>query len=150
MNVVVLMGCLTRNPDIRYTEGLEQTMIARYTLAVDRKYSKNGQQSADFISCVAFGKSAEFAEKYFHQGTKIVVRGRIQTGSYTNRQGQKMYTSDVVIEEQDFAGGKKNDSSQEEQMRNDDDYNAGYQSMPADDEGFMRIPEGFESGLPFV
>ena len=100
MNKVILMGRLTREPDIRYSQGERATAVARYTLAVDRRFSRGGdnggEQTADFISCVAFGRSAEFAEKYLHQGTKIVVTGRIQTGSYTNRDGQKVYTTDVV------------------------------------------------------
>ena len=93
MNKVILMGRLTRDPEVRYTQGAQPLAIARYTLAVDRRGSKQGEQSADFISCTAFGKSGEFAEKYLHQGMKIVVVGRIQTGSYTNREGQKVYTT---------------------------------------------------------
>ena len=108
MNKVILMGRLTRDPDVRYSQGDNSMAIARYTLAVDRRMSRqnnNGgeqQQTADFISCVAFGRSAEFAEKYLHQGTKLVVTGRIQTGSYTNRDGQKVYTTDVVVEDQEI------------------------------------------------
>lgn len=110
MNNVNLMGRLTRDPEIRVSQnGENQTTIARYTLAVDRRFARSNsdQQTADFISCVAFGKSAEFAEKYLKQGTKIAVRGRIQTGSYTNKDGQKVYTTDVVVEEQEFAESKK-------------------------------------------
>ena len=102
MNKVILMGRLTRDPEIRYSAGDNAMAIARYTLAVDRRFRRDGndQQSADFIGCVAFGRSAEFAEKYLRLGTKIVVTGRIQTGSYTNRDGQKVYTTDVVVEDQ--------------------------------------------------
>ena len=100
MNKVILIGRLTRDPEVRYSEGNERMCIARYTLAVDRRIKQEGQQNADFIGCVAFGKNAEFAEKYLRQGTKIAVTGRIQTGSYTNREGRKIYTTDVVIEEQ--------------------------------------------------
>lgn len=107
MNKVILMGRLTRDPEVRYSQGAQPLAIARYTLAVDRRGSKQGEQSADFINCIAFGKSGEFAEKYLHQGTKIVVTGRIQTGSYTNRDGQKVYTTDVVVEEQEFAESKR-------------------------------------------
>ena len=106
MNKVILMGRLTRDPEVRYSQsnsGDGQMAIARYTLAVDRRFNRNGDQNADFIGCVAFGKSAEFAEKYLKQGTKIAVTGRIQTGSYTNKDGNKVYTTDVVIEEQEFA-----------------------------------------------
>lgn len=104
MNCVILMGRLTRDPEIRYSQ--TGTAVARYTLAVNRRYSREGEPGADFLNCIAFGKSAEFAEKYFHKGLKIVIRGRIQTGSYTNRDGATVYTTDVVIEEQNFAESK--------------------------------------------
>ena len=103
MNKVILMGRLTRNPDVRYSQGEKATCVARYTLAVNRRFRREGDQDADFINCVAFGRQGEFAEKYLKQGTKIVISGRIQTGSYTNRDGVKVYTTDVVVEEQDFA-----------------------------------------------
>lgn len=107
MNKVILIGRLTRDPEVRYSAGENATAIARYTLAVDRKYKQERQQNADFIQCIAFGRSAEFAEKYFRKGMKIAITGRIQTGSYTNKEGQKVYTTDVVIEEQEFAESKK-------------------------------------------
>ena len=108
MNKVTLMGRLTRDPDVRYTEADPPMAIARYTLAVDRRFGKkDGEQSADFINCVAFGRSGEFAEKYLRQGTKIAVSGRIQTGSYTNKEGNKVYTTDVVVEDQEFSESKK-------------------------------------------
>lgn len=103
MNKVILMGRLTRDPEMRNSNGESNTAIARYTLAVDRRYKREGEAGADFISCVAFGRSAEFAEKYFHQGLKAVITGRIQTGSYTNRDGNKVYTTDVVVEDQELA-----------------------------------------------
>ena len=106
MNKVILMGRLTRNPDVRYSQGEKATCVARYTLAVNRRFRREGDQDADFINCVAFGRQGEFAEKYLKQGTKIVISGRIQTGSYTNRDGVKVYTTDVVVEEQDFAESK--------------------------------------------
>lgn len=138
MNKVILMGRLTRDPEVRYSQGAQPLAIARYTLAVDRRGSKQGEQSADFINCIAFGKSGEFAEKYLHQGTKIVVTGRIQTGSYTNRDGQKVYTTDVVAEEQEFAESKKNTQPAPEPAPA-----GGY-------EGFMNIPDNVEDeGLPF-
>lgn len=138
MNKVILMGRLTRDPEVRYSQGAQPLAIARYTLAVDRRGSKQGEQSADFINCVAFGKNGEFAEKYLHQGTKIVVTGRIQTGSYTNRDGQKVYTTDVVAEEQEFAESKRNTQPAPEPAPA-----GGY-------EGFMNIPDGVEDeGLPF-
>ena len=106
MNKVILMGRLTRDPEVRYSAGDNSMAVARYTLAVNRRYQRDGEQGADFISCVAFGKNAEFAEKYMKKGMKIAVAGRIQTGNYTNRDGQKVYTTDVVIEEQEFAESK--------------------------------------------
>lgn len=138
MNKVILMGRLTRDPEARYSQGAQPLAIARYTLAVDRRGSKQGEQSADFINCIAFGKSGEFAEKYLHQGTKIVITGRIQTGSYTNRDGQKVYTTDVVVEEQEFTESKKNTQPAPEPAPA-----GGY-------EGFMNIPDNVEDeGLPF-
>lgn len=135
MNKVILMGRLTRNPDVRYSQnGDQQTCVAKYTLAVDRKGKDAG---ADFISCVAFGKNGEFAEKYLNQGKKIVVTGRIQTGSYTNKDGQKVYTTDVVVEEQEFAESKGSEGGQKVSAE-----------APASD-GFMSIPEGIENDLPF-
>jgi single-strand DNA-binding protein len=138
MNKVILMGRLTRDPHISFTTGENPMAIARYTLAVDRRRkSDGGEQTADFISCVAFDKAAEFAEKYLHQGTKIAVTGRIQTGSYTNREGQKVYTTDVVIEEQEFAESKNNNSS-------------GRPELGTDADGFMNIPDNVDDeGLPF-
>ena len=106
MNKVILMGRLTRDPDIRYTQGDNSMCIARYTLAVDRRYKQNSEQDADFIPCVAFGKSGEFVEKHFRKGIKIGVVGRIQTGSYTNKDGVKVYTTEVVVEEQEFVESK--------------------------------------------
>lgn len=107
MNKVILMGRLTRDPEVRYSQGDSATAVARYTLAVDRRFKRDGEASADFINCVVFGKSAEFAERYFRQGLKVVVSGRIQTGSYTNRDGVKVYTTDVVVEDQEFAEDRK-------------------------------------------
>lgn len=145
MNKVILMGRLTRDPEIRYSQGNEQMAIARYTLAVDRRFNRNGEQTADFISCVAFGRSAEFAEKYLKQGTKIVATGRIQTGSYTNRDGNKVYTTDVVVEDQEFAESKGSASS------DSGSYQPAGRPSPvnASAEGFMSIPEGIEDDLPF-
>ena len=106
MNKVILMGRLTRDPEVRYSKGDNATAIAKFALAVNRKTKRENETSADYINCISFGRSAEFAEKYFRKGTKIVILGRIQTGSYTNRDGQKVYTTDIVIEEQDFAESK--------------------------------------------
>ncbi len=146
MNKVILMGRLTRDPDVRVSQGEKPITIARYILAVERRGKKDdNSQNADFISCVAFDRSAEFAEKYLHQGIKIVVTGRIQTGSYTNKEGQKVYTTDVVIEEQEFAESKSAGAN-----------NAGAapdgRPLPAaaSADGFMNLPTGVEDeGLPF-
>lgn len=143
MNKVILMGRLTRDPEVRYSQGESPLAIARFTLAVDRRFKRQGEADADFISCVAFGKTAEHAEKYYRQGLKIAVVGRIQTGSYTNKEGQKVYTTDVVVEESEFAESK---SSSE---------NSGFQatSRPtpsaAIGDGFMNIPDGIDEELPF-
>ena len=145
MNKVILMGRLTRDPEVRYSAGDNSMAIARYTLAVDRRFRRDGDSgsSADFIGCVAFGRSAEFAEKYLRQGTKIVITGRIQTGSYTNRDGQKVYTTDVVVEDQEFAESKSASSEGGSMMRQ-----APSPSSAAGD-GFMNIPDGIDEELPF-
>ena len=152
MNKVILMGRLTRDPEVRYSQGERSTAVARYTLAVDRTFKRDGEASADFIGCVAFGRSAEFAEKYFRQGTKIAVVGRIQTGSYVNKDGVKVYTTDVVVEEQEFAESKA--SSQNNGGGFQSNNFGGYQqSRPepsaAAGDGFMNIPEGIDEELPF-
>lgn len=130
---------MTRDPEVRYSQGEKSIAIARYTLAVDRKFKKEGEQSADFISCVAMGKNGEFAEKYLKQGTKIAIEGRIQTGSYTNKDGNKVYTTDVIVEGHEFCESK---SSQNQSQRNNND------SVPNSDE-FISIPDGIENELPF-
>lgn len=142
MNKVILMGRLTRDPEVRYSGGDNSMAIARYTLAVDRRFKKDGEQSADFISCVCFGKAGEFAEKYLRKGTKITIAGRIQTGSYTNRDGQKVYTTDVIVEEQEFAESKGAGRQSDQ---------AGAQAGTLSDagDGFMNIPDGIDEELPF-
>ena len=140
MNKVILMGRLTRDPEVRYSAGDNPMAIARFSLAVDRKFNRD-EQSADFINCVSFGKNAEFVEKYLRKGTKIVIVGRIQTGSYTNKDGIKVYTTDVVVEEQEFAESKYASD------------NSGFsQSAPMPQsagDGFMNIPDGIDDELPF-
>ena len=145
MNKSILMGRLVADPEIRYSQGAEPTCIARYRLAVDRKYKKDGEQNADFINCVVFGKGAEFAEKYLHKGTKILAIGRIQTGSYTNNDGQKVYTTDVVVEEQEFAESKNAAGG------NDGGFTPAERPAPsgAAGDGFMNIPDGIDEELPF-
>lgn len=137
MNKVILMGRLTRDPIVKYTQGEKSMAVARYTLAVNRRFKKDGNPDADFINCVAFGRAGEFAEKYFYQGLKIVISGRIQTGSYTNKEGGKVYTTDVIVEEQDFAESK---ASAERHQKT---------TASVDGDGFMNIPEGVEE-LPFT
>ena len=172
MNKVILMGRLTRDPDIRYTQGDNSMCIARYTLAVDRRFNRsagNDGSNADFIPCVAFGKSAEFVEKYLKKGTKMAVTGRIQTGSYTNKDGVKVYTTEVVVEDQEFAesknassggsfGGNGNYGGSSYGGNNGGNYgNAGSYSAPAQNtapasdalDGFMNIPDGIDEELPF-
>jgi len=145
MNKVILMGRLTRDPEIRYSQGEQSMAIARYSLAVDRRFKRDGDaQTADFINCVAFGRQGEFAEKYLRKGIKIAVTGRIQTGSYTNKDGQKVYTTDVVVEEQEFAESKAASEN-----------NGGFapENRPAPSsaagDGFMNIPDGIDEELPF-
>ena len=146
MNKVILMGRLTRDPDVRYSNGEQATAVARFTLAVDRRVARrDGEQTADFIGCVAFGRTAEFVEKYFRQGLKIAVTGRTQTGSYTNRDGVKVYTTEVVVEEQEFAESKNASSA------NTQSYQAAPAPAPSADagDGFMNIPDGIDEELPF-
>ncbi len=152
MNKVILMGRLTRDPDIRYSAGDSSLAVARYTLAVDRRFKRDGEATADFIGCVAFGRSAEFAEKYLRQGMRIVVTGRIQTGSYTNREGVKVYTTDVVVEDQEFAESKSvSDSHMASYQQNYSNPAPAPAPSPsaASADGFMNIPDGIDEELPF-
>ena len=166
MNQVVLMGRLTRDPEVRYSSGESSLAIARYTLAVDRRFKRDGEPTADFINCVAFGKTAEFAERYFRKGIKIAVSGRIQTGSYTNKEGVKVFTTEVVVENQEFCESK---AASDEANRNfgGQSYDGGQRggndgygqpapqrrpSAPAEapGDGFMNIPDGIDEELPFA
>ena len=159
MNKVILLGRLTKDPDVRQSQGAEPVTIARYILAVDRRQKKQeGQQAADFISCVAFGKAGEFAEKYLHKGTKICVSGRIQTGSYTRQDGTKVYTTDVVVEDQEFAESRNAQTSGPDYSgyAGADNGNTpaaahGNDAAPASSaiDGFMNIPDGIDEELPF-
>ena len=138
MNKIILMGRLTKDPEIRYSQGNNSMAVARYTLAVDRKFKRDGEPAADFINCIAFGKNGEFAEKYLHKGIKILVEGRWQSGSYTNRDGQKVYTNDCVVESCEFAEGKNANQSERPQP-----------APQTDSDGFMSIPDGIDEELPF-
>ena len=143
MNKWIGMGRLTRNPDVRWSQGQEQKCVTRFTVAVDRRGQKqDGQQSADFIPCVEFGKQAEFDEKYLKRGTKVAIIGRIQTGSYTNRDGQKVYTTDIIVEEIEFAESKAASEGQSGQQSYGQQY-------PDAGDGFMNIPDGIDEELPF-
>ena len=152
MNKVVLVGRLTRDPEVRYSQGDSATAVARYTVAVDRRFKRDNEPTADFIPCVVFGRSAEFAEKYFRQGMLVSVSGRIQTGSYTNKDGVRVYTTEVIVEEQEFAESR----AESEANRGSFQYNnapasqapASAPSMDAGD-GFMNIPDGIDEELPF-
>lgn len=137
MNKVILIGRCTRDPEVRYSQGGNATAVARYTLAVDRQFKRDGDQSADFINCIAFGKRGEFAEKYLRKGTKIAVVGRIQTGSYTNKDGQKVYTTDVIVDEHEFVESKASQQN-------------GGDSAPVSSDGFTSIPDGIDEEFPFA
>ena len=156
MNKVILCGRLTKDPDVRYTQGERQMAIARYTLAVDRRNRRQGgdgqqEQTADFIQCVAFDRAAEFVEKYLKQGTKMLVTGHIQTGSYTNKDGQRVFTTEVIVEDQEFAESKNASSNGGSTFSGNFQQNESH-GAPMQDagDGFMNIPDGVEDeGLPF-
>ncbi len=154
MNKVILIGRLTRDPEVRYSAGEGGTAYASYTLAVDRRFRRdrdNGDQTADFIRCVVFGKGAEFAEKYFRQGMKIGVTGRIQTGSYTNREGAKVYTTDIVVEDQEFVESKAVSDGYRASAPSASPAPAAAPSADsASADGFMNIPDGIDEELPFI
>ena len=139
MNKVVLVGRLTRDPEVRYSQGENATAVARYTVAVDRRFKRDGEPTADFINCVVFGKSAEFAEKYFRQGLRVAISGRITTGSYTNKDGIKVYTTEVTVEEQEFAESKAESEANK---------TINQQTTPSSD-GFISVPDGVDEELPF-
>ena len=144
MNKAIEIGRLTRDPEVRYSQG-NNTAVARYTIAVDRKFKREGEQTADFIPCVVFGKQAEFAEKYFRKGTKVVISGRITTGSYTNKDGQKIYTTEITVEEQEFADSKNQNAENGGAGNNQQGTGSA-----ASGDGFMNMPNGAEDeGLPF-
>ncbi len=138
MNKIILMGRLTKDPEVRYSQGNNPMAIARYTLAVERKFNRDGEPNADFINCIAFGKNGEFAEKYLHKGMKILVEGRWQSGNYTNKDGQKVYTNDCVVESCEFAESKNANQSERPQP-----------APQTDSDGFMAIPDGIDEELPF-
>ncbi|MCR4840419.1 MAG: single-stranded DNA-binding protein [Lachnospiraceae bacterium] len=146
MNKVILMGRLTRDPEVRYSQNGNNTAVCRYSLAVDRRFKREGQPEADFFNCTVFGKGAEFAEKYFKKGTKIVVVGSIQNDNYTNKEGQKVYSTQIIVDEQEFAESKNAQSSGDNFGGNFGDFNS---APGAAGDGFMNIPEGMQEELPF-
>ena len=150
MNKVILMGRLTRDPEVRYSQGASQTAVGRFSIAVDRRFKREGEPDADFFNCTAFGKQAEFVERYLHKGTKIVVCGRIQNDNYTNKDGQMVYSVRVMVDEIEFAESK-NAQGGNEGGYNNGGYASNRGSAPASgaDGGFMNIPDGIEEDLPF-
>lgn len=139
MNKVILVGRLTRDPEVRFSQGENAMAVARYTIAVNRRVKREGDPEADFIRCVVFGRAAEFAEKYFRQGLRIAISGRIQTGSYTNKEGVKVYTTEVVVEEQEFA----------ESMAEREHTQTQASTSESSRDGFMNVPDGIDEELPF-
>lgn len=140
MNKVILMGRLTRDPEVRYSQGANQTAVARFSLAVDRRFKREGEPEADFFNCTSFGKQAEFVEKYLHKGTKILLSGRIQNNNYTNKDGQMVYAIQIMVEEIEFAESKNSGSS---------DSQSSSPTSPSSSDGFMNIPDGIDEELPF-
>lgn len=143
MNKVILVGRLTRDPEVRYSQGDNATAVGRYTVAVERRFKREGEPTADFISCVVFGRSAEFAEKYFRQGLRVSISGHIQTGNYVNKEGVKVYTTEVIVEEQEFA-----ESRAEREANKSHSQTAATPGTPAGD-GFTSLPDGIDDELPF-
>lgn len=141
MNKVILMGRLTRDPEVRYSQGANPTAVGRFSIAVDRRFKREGEPEADFFNCTTFGKQAEFVEKYLKRGVKVVVSGRIQNDNYTNKDGQTVYSVRVMVEEVEFAESKN--------AQNAGNGNAASGGATTTDDGFMNIPEGIEDDLPF-
>ena len=149
MNKVILMGNLTRDPEVRYSQGESSMAVAKFSIAVNRRFSRQGDVDTDFFNCTAFGKQAEFVEKYLRQGTKVVITGRVQNDNYTNKEGQKVYSVQIIVEEIEFAESKN--ASSAGAAGGGSSYQAGSRPSPsqAAGEGFMSIPEGAEESLPF-
>lgn len=145
MNKVIMMGRLTRDPEIRYSQGANATAVARFSIAIDRRFKREGEPDADFFNCVAFGKTAEFVEKYLKQGTKVALTGRVENDNYTNKDGQKVYGTRICVEECEFAESKGNSSNETEKTQN----TAKSEARHEPGEGFMNIPDGLEEELPF-
>lgn len=152
MNKVILMGRLTRDPEVRYSQGASQTAVARFSIAVDRRFKREGEPDADFFNCTAFGKQAEFIERYLRKGVKIVVCGRIQNDNYTNKEGQMVYSVRVIVEEVEFAESKNASANNGDNGYHGGGYTGGSNNAPAPSgagDGFMNIPDGIDEELPF-
>ena len=152
MNKVILMGRLTRDPEVRYSQGANQTAVARFSIAVDRRFKREGEPDADFFNCTAFGKQAEFIERYLRKGVKVVVCGRIQNDNYTNKEGQMVYSVRVMVDEIEFAESKNASANNGDGGYNGGGYMGGGNNAPAPSgagDGFMNIPDGIEEELPF-
>lgn len=157
MNKVILMGRLTRDPEVRYSQGASQTAVARFSIAVDRRFKREGEPDADFFNCTAFGKQAEFVERYLHKGIKILLSGRVQNDNYTNKEGQMVYSVRVMVDEIEFAESKNASGGNAGGFGNAGGYNnggyaGGGNSAPAPSgagDGFMNIPDGIDEELPF-
>lgn len=152
MNKVILMGRLTRDPEVRYSQGASQTAVARFSIAVDRRFKREGEPDADFFNCTAFGKQAEFIERYLRKGVKVVVCGRIQNDNYTNKEGQMVYSVRVMVDEIEFAESKNASANNGDNGYNGGGYMGGGNSAPAPSgagDGFMNIPDGIDEELPF-
>lgn len=152
MNKVILMGRLTRDPEVRYSQGASQTSVARFSIAVDRRFKREGEPDADFFNCTAFGKQAEFIERYLRKGVKVVVCGRIQNDNYTNKDGQMVYSVRVIVDEIEFAESKNASAANSDNGYNGGGYMGGGNSAPEPSgagDGFMNIPDGIDEELPF-
>ena len=156
MNKVILMGRLTRDPEVRYSQGASQTAVARYRIAVDRRFKREGEPEADFFDCTSFGRQAEFVERYLHKGTKVVLSGRIQNNNYTNKDGQTVYNVQIIVEDVEFAESKNASGGGSDSGYNNGGYNSGgfgggqnSQTPSGAGDGFMNIPDGIDEELPF-
>ena len=152
MNKVILMGRLTRDPEVRYSQGANQTAIARFSVAVDRRFKRDGEPTADFFNCTSFGRQAEFVERYLHKGTKVVLSGRVQNDNYTNKEGQMVYSVQIMVEDIEFAESKNAAGGNEGGYNNGGGFGGGQNSTPAPSgagDGFMNIPDGIDEELPF-
>ena len=152
MNKVILMGRLTRDPEVRYSQGASQTAIARFSVAVDRRFKRDGEPTADFFNCTSFGRQAEFVERYLHKGTKVVLSGRVQNDNYTNKDGQMVYSVQIMVEDIEFAESKNAAGGNEGGYNNGGGFGGGQNGAPAPSgagDGFMNIPDGIDEELPF-